>query len=325
MRKNENVSSTDLDPIAWLVLVGERTVVAGVMLVVLFSIFLAFQIAGVITIRNVQAITTVFGNLIVGNITLITIIVSIDQLVLSRELKNPGQARDQIQNMTEYRQHIEEITGREELPLAPLDFLHVLLSSTRQQAQSLDESIAEERDRQLRASVTELVTTVTDHVDHVEDLMDRSNEQPSTVLLTVLTMNYAKPIHRIRHIQGQYRTDLSDAETDVLEGIVDRLEEIDSGRQYFKTFYVQEELAYLSRVLLYIGLVAEIVSVAMVFAVSSPHAPALFRTVPDIVLPAALTIGFAPIVILFAFILRIATVSEQTTSLVAFSRPEVEE
>ncbi|WP_327050629.1 hypothetical protein [Halomicrococcus gelatinilyticus] len=45
----------------------------------------------------------------------------------------------------------------------------------------------------------------------------------------------------------------------------------------------------------------------------------------DVLLPVALTVGLLPLVILFSFIVRIATVTERTVATIPFTTPEPEQ
>ena len=107
----------------------------------------------------------VFGGLIGGNLTLITVVISINQLVLSRELGAPGKIQQQMKDMNEYRDEIAEATNREILPYLPPAFLELLLKTTRQRAQARPETVAQ-TDQQIQTEVPALVTAITDHADH---------------------------------------------------------------------------------------------------------------------------------------------------------------
>jgi hypothetical protein len=74
----------------------------------------------------------VLSSLISGNLTLITVVVSINQLLLSREMSSPGELESQIQNVIEYRKDVEDHAG-DIAPVKPLGFLELLFSNTRQE------------------------------------------------------------------------------------------------------------------------------------------------------------------------------------------------
>ncbi|WP_135824080.1 hypothetical protein [Halorussus ruber] len=101
-----------------------------------------------------------------------------------------------------------------------------------------------------------------------------------------------------------------------------RLRQIDVARQYFKTLFMQSELASLSRILLSVGVPAEIVSTMMLVAAAGPSAQTFYGGVPPLLLAATVAVGFAPLAVLFAFVLRIATVAQRTAAITPFTTHE---
>lgn len=92
----------------WVLLDGNRLVVAGIVLALLFAV-----VAGVVGLQwaplaNEQPLFYVFSGLVSGNLTLITVMVSINQLLLGREFSTPGALESQIQDVIEYRRDVEE-------------------------------------------------------------------------------------------------------------------------------------------------------------------------------------------------------------------------
>ncbi|WP_233738005.1 hypothetical protein [Halocatena pleomorpha] len=143
------------------------------------------------------------------------------------------------------------------------------------------------------------------------------------VLSTTLTTNYARQINHTRRIRSQYEDHLSETTIDALDRLIDRLQEIDIARQYFKTIYLQEELSSVSRLLLYAGLPAETVAIAFLIVLTSTPA------VTDSVLyflafPLAVTIGLLPLALLFSYIIRIATVTQRTAATIPFTTSRLE-
>lgn len=94
-------------------------------------------------------------------------------------------------------------------------------------------------------------------------------------------------------------------------------------RQYFKTLYTQTELSYISRTLLYAGVVAEAVLVStLLILTTSRGAPASMSAAA---IPPVAGVGLLPLSVLFAFVLRLATVTQRTAAITPFTTPEQEE
>ena len=306
----------------WLLLDGNRHAVALGVLSVVFVCLALLEIVGNIAVNNAP-LYYLLSSLVGGNITLITVVVSINQLLLGRELKSPGELQNQIQNVIDYRVEVEG-AAESVAPVEPLGFLRLLFQNTETEARAL-RAHAERYDSSALDDVNALVDSLTDHVDSVTDLLVSENGSTFHVLSTTLTTNYARHINFARRIRHSHGENLAGPTRQTLNELIDRLQEIDVARQYFKSVYLQDELSALSRRLLYAGVPAEIVTVAALLSFSeSPGANVLMRHLPATIL-VVVTVGFLPLALLFAYILRIATVTQRTAATIPFTTPEQEQ
>ena len=306
----------------WLLLDGDRQTVAGGVLAVTFVCLALVELAGDIAAGPDGPLYYLLSSLLGGNITLITVVVSINQLLLGREFHSPGELRTQIRNVIDYRGEVEDAADSV-APVEPLGFLRLLFENTEAEAREL-RADAERYDSDALDDVNSLVDELLDHVSTVTDLLSNEDKSTFDVLSTTLTTNYARQINyarRIRHTHDQ----LSGPTQARLEDLIDRLQEIDIARQYFKSVYLQDELSSLSRRLLYAGVPAEIVTAAALLSLSEPPgATVLTRHTPLMVL-VVVVVAFLPLALLFAYILRIATVTQRTSAIVPFTTPEQEQ
>ena len=308
----------------WFLLDGDRSRVMGVVVAVVFTTFLILGLSGFVPLQNTQPLYYVYSGLISGNLTLITVVVAINQLLLSREFHTPSELESQIDGVVEYRNDLEEMTG-EIAPIRPPEFLRVLVESTRNQAQKLGGLTINEANDDVRAEVEPVVAEFTDQADHVIDLLGESQTSTFEALAAVLTTNYAPQIQRLRQIENQHDEELADDLRGAIDDLVHRLKDIDIARQYFKTLYLQEELATLSRHLFYVGLVSLVVVVSGLLILTASTGGSFSRPALRLLVPAIVTVGLAPISLLFAFILRIATVTQRTVSTIPFTTSIQEE
>lgn len=139
-----------------------------------------------------------------------------------------------------------------------------------------------------------------------------------------LTTNCARLIHQARLIETKYENALHDEGIEGVDRTVGRLQQIDVARQYFETLYMQAELSCLSGILLYVGIPAELVAVGVLLVMSSSSRSSSLATLPAGVLPALVLIGLVPLAVLFAFVLRIAVVTQRTAAITPFTTPEQE-
>lgn len=77
----------------------------------------------------------------------------------------------------------------------------------------------------------------------------------------------------------------------------------------------------LSRALILAGLPALVIVVTGLFVFTVPTGASVSRPVLAYFLPAIVAIGFVPLAVLLAFVLRIATVSQRTAAMVPFRTP----
>ena len=309
--------------VEWLLLDGDRLYIAVGGSALVLVTFALLELAGLVPLRGSQGLFYLFGGLVSGNLTLVTVVVSINQLLLGQELHTPGELRSQIGNVIEYRRDVEDAAGRV-APVEPLAFLRVLFENTRQEAQRLggltfDGTPPEEHER-----IQEIVDDVTEHMDRIDGLLDESTTSTFDVLSVTLATNYAREINRIRRLRATHGDALSEPIMDSLDRLVDRFQDVDVARQYFKSIYLQEELSSLSRVLLYAGGIAELAAASLLLSFTASSGSPLPRPALLAVLPVAVAVGFLPLAILASFVLRIATVTKRTAAIIPFTTPEQE-
>ena len=306
----------------WILLDVDRSVFAIGLLVVALAVFAVFEATGIISPeRDVVPLIYLFSALAGGNVTLVTIVISINQLVLSRELRSPRELETELDAAEDYRDAVEDETGEAVIPEEPSDFLHVLVGNTYQQARRLG---AETDADDASPSTDEIATLRSNLVDILERTVESIEGSESGVfpaLSTILDADFSTCLNHSRWIRQIYGEELSDADAERLRDLEERLEYVDIARQYFKTVYIQQELANLSKKVTYSGLVAEMVALSFLLY------PGYLGVVPTLygqsfVVPLAATVSLAPLAILVVHVLRIATVAERTVAITPFLSPD---
>ncbi len=264
-----------------------------------------------------------FGAIIGGNFTLITIVISISQLVISRQLGSPGDLRDRIEETNEYREAVEEVLDREVAPVTPTDFLQMLLEHTQTQLDRVNDQV-EEVDAPASEELRELTERLRTHIEHVTVLLGKTDVDLFDALSVTLQTNYSNEIYEIRNLANEYGDQYPDDVADALDELVVRLEQIDVARQYLKTLYMQDELAKMSRLLLYTGMPAVLSAIIMMHQFAAATRAILAPQTLSTLVPLALTVGVLPLTVLFAFVLRISVVSQRTVAITPFTTPAQE-
>ncbi|MFC7141059.1 hypothetical protein ACFQMA_14640 [Halosimplex aquaticum] len=328
--EGQSAESGRIEPVAaaaqeWVLLDGRRVVVAGLVVAALFLAFTALSLSGLSPFDDAQPLFYVFGSLVSGNLTIITVVVSINQLLLSRELHTPHQLRSQIDGVIDYRKEVEDSAGQV-APVEPLGFLRLVYENTRREAQRLGGLSITEADDDTTEEVDAVVEDVTDHADRVDSLLRDGNPSTFHVLSTTLTTNHARDINRLRRIKWRHGDDLPDHVADGIDDLIDQLQNIDVARQYFKSIYLQNELATLSRYLFYTGLpsIATVVGALFLFTAGSGNGSVVPASALPLLAAATVTVGLAPLAVLCSFILRTATVTQRTAATLPFTAPSQE-
>ncbi|RKD97221.1 hypothetical protein [Halopiger aswanensis] len=307
----------------WLRLDGNRVAIAAGVATGLGALYLALTVSGLAPLSDTQSLFYAFSGLISGNFTLITVVVSINQLLLSQELKPPGELESEIAETVDYREEIESVANRT-APAEPSGFLRLVMESTRQDAQRLGGLAANTFPDDAAGEIDDVVAGLTEEFDRIDRLVRESDEGIFNTLSTLLETNFAHEIRRLDEVQRAYEDELSDEADAAIDDLLDRLREIDIARQYFKSVYLQVELSRLSRNLLYAGVPAVGVAIGMLFALTGLSGPPFARSVQRVVFPIAAAVGSFPLALLFAYILRTATVTERTAAITPFTTPEQE-
>lgn len=307
----------------WFLLDGPRLHVATVTVAVLFALLAVLSVSGLVPLRSVQPLFYAYGGMISGNLTVVTVVVAINQLLLSRELYTPDELESQMAGVIDYREDIREIVDQVP-PVEPLGFYRLLVEASREEAQSLGGLTVTEADEELHDELQPLVSDLTAKADEVDALLQKSDPSTFHVLSTTLTTNYSKEVNQLRRIQSRHDRLPDDVEASI-ESLVDYIEDIDVARQYFRSIYIQEELASLSRQLFYVGLGSLVVLAGGLLVLTTSSGASIPRPYLPIVVAAVITVGLSPLSLLFAFIVRIATVSERTAALFPFTTPKQEQ
>lgn len=312
------------EPYEWFVLVGDRLILAGLLTFIFALGVLSVEIAGIVAVRDTTEMLYLFQALVGGNLTLVTIVLSINQLVLSREFRTPGELHDQIENVIAFRNHVKEATGTSTAPVNPSDFLSTLLTSMQDKSHRLKEVSQQEEHSSLTADAETLASTLSSHTDEIISVLDTSQNGIFSTLAVTLETNYSEQLNEAYRIQTVHENELTPAMQDTLDDLTDTLKQVDIARQYFKSIYMQSELARLSRILLYVGTPAIGSALLMLFIYTGATNPPVAAGYLEVLAPTVVILGFTPLAVLFSFLLRVAMVAQRTVAITPFTTPNQE-
>lgn len=317
---DETERENDSTVLRWFLLTGNRLSIAGGIVFVTVLVVLALLwVFGRATLQPDSPMYFLFSSMVTGDLTLLTVVLSINQLVLSRELGAPGKLQQRIEKAIDYRNSVEGVTETAVSPISLPDFMQFLHNTLASLAEQIDEDANRLTDNAIERQLQSLAQSLCQDAGSVNETLEQDSPDVFTVMAAVIATNHATQLHTIAQIQADHRETLPDEMQDNLDSVSDVLRQIDVARRYFRTVYVQKELAYLSRILLYVGVPAIIGgSITLIL-----YNTAIAAAVPTLLLQgtvvAAFTIGIAPLAVLFPFILRLAWVAQQTATIAPFT------
>lgn len=300
--------------VRWVFLDGHRGVISGVLLAGVFGVSLLLIRVGLVTPAEAGDVTQLAGALIGGMLPFITVVLAINQLILSAEFGTTGSFRERLEETRQYRREIEDHTGTSPSPAEPSAFLRALVRTKREVTVGLRDACPTDASAALREELEGFVASTTPRdADAAGDLME-ATFGTFAVVSTILDYNDPWQLQEVRRIRERFGDELTEDLDDRLTRLEDLLRDIHVARQYFKTVHMQQELADLSKILLYVGFPALVGGAFIVLAYGNLLALELHPYVYAVVVGTTVTALFSPFAVLFVYVLRIATVGRRTAA-----------
>ena len=297
----------------WFLLTGNRLVVSLVMLLVIGAAFFMVGFLGIATVTKATRVMWYLNGTVNGLLTLIPITVGVNQIVLSHELGSIQDLYERRKSRTEFRERVENRTGSKVSSPHPATFFGTLLSAISECAGTLQGRAASlETDSELTSEVTETAESIIIESNRANDELSDNDTSMLRTLLVILFYDNTVPFYNIRRL----KTDLAnaDAETEELEQLSELFYEIDASRQFLKTLVVEQQLARLSRLLVYTGIPAVTIAVIGIFSYRDIAGLTVPRPLLVVIAGTIIIATLVPLAILGAYVLRVATIARQTAA-----------
>lgn len=298
---------------------GSRSVLTAIIATAVFLVVFALANAGVVAIGPGSNVATVFGSgFISGVLTLTTVALSINQLILSRVFGSPDEFLQELQGAGEIRGRIRSLSDGDRVPNDPAAFLSTVASTMRDRSGDLRVAI-DASDWDPPPDVDDYVDDVASYAASLESEISR--EVPMTeVLLVVLGPGYADRLVATERVRSEYSGRLSRSADRQIDAIYDLLEVLAVARQFFKTISLQQDFAQLSRAVAYTGFVAVVGSVVLTL-VYRTGGVAIDAAYLPLVVSAGVTVAVLPLAVFVSYVLRAATIARYTVSVGPFVPP----
>jgi len=300
----------------WFLLDANRWAVVGLLTGSVFVLTVLVGTFGPVSAQRFLARGTSPGTVLVELmktiVSVVTIVLSINQLVLSPELGPVGDQRKRLEDTMELRRDSEGLLGRTTSPLAPGRYLDDLVSALRERGLALAESV--DGTPELQSELASFARELAVETDGVNDELADATFGEFEAVAAVMDLDTSGKIERLRRLRIEYADQLDDDERAALGEMVDAIELFVTARGFLKTTYVRTEYINFSRALLYVGFPSLIAT----YLATQVYDPGVF---PGTTLgvenrlwfvAGATTVSLVPFATLVSYVGRLATVSQST-------------
>lgn len=296
----------------WVLLDGNRYLLVGLFSVAVFVINLWIGVAGYVPVSDPRTATTLVAAIVGGTLPFITIVLAINQLVLSQELGWPGELSERFDAMTSFRREVEDATETPVSPAAPADFLQLLVGTVVTRAETLQAVVDTIDDPAVADLVSEFISAVTSEGQIVDDALENADFGTFDALSAVLGHFNGAHLYTARFIRTHHSDELSDEAVELLDTLIELFGHLAVARQSFKTLYMQHELAHLSKLLLYVGF-PTLLGGGLFMMTYGP----IIQGVRDslllvVIVSIVVTFVFLPFIVLLVYTFRIASIASRT-------------
>jgi len=311
--------------VRWILLEGDRRAITGSLLTVTFVTILAagqiwpFEIRNLLT--ETQAVQTILNTFLGGIILLVSVVVSINSIVLSYDITSITAQEDRIEAAVDFRQKLDEFGEPDTDPTEPSAFLEMMAERIRERARAL-EAVVEGTEAEFARDVQEHIERATETANKLERSLDLPYGGEFGLLWLGLETDYGSFMNRSRNLMSRYQTRSETEYTEKFEELIRVMELFAVGREVFKTLFYNQEIAELSRTLLFVSLPSILITAIAILAINANLLPDtwLFGLPPLLTFVAAtFTVALAPFLTLTAYMLRVATVAQRTAGTGLFS------
>lgn len=303
----------------YVLLEMDRFVLTGLLV---GAVFVALVVLGALdpsplreTLESKDPVETAFQALLTSIITGVTLVVTLNQLVLSQELGAVGEQRSRMEDAMDFRRDSEEVFDAEVAPPTPSSFLQEVVQATDQRAADLVDAVEGTGEAGLRDGVRDLADTIHGNAELVTDQLRDAEFGSFDVLSAALNYNYSWKIYETRRLRHEHLDSLSSEAVEAFDDLIDALKLFGPAREHFKTLYFRWELVNLSRYILYTAVPALFVSAAMILYLDDPGSlGGAMIGVSNLVwlVSASVAVALLPFMLLLSYVLRIATVAKRT-------------
>lgn len=306
-----------------ILLNANRHLVTAGLAGILFGLIFAMTSLSTTSLRAAMAadspVIPVFQALIIVTATVVALVVAINQLVLSQEIGPLNDQRDRMSGAMEFLRDTEDFFDSTSPP-EPGSFLQALVDTTSNNAEMLDDAIANTTNDELREQTIQFTESLINNATTVSEKLEGAQFGQFDVVQAALDFNYAWKIYQVRRLRKDHGTDLTDDQREAFENLEETLTFFGPAREHIKTLYFQWQLVNLSRQIIYVGIVVFAIAPGTVLFIDAGSFPGMTFGVDNMtwIISGAFTIGSLPLLLLASYTLRLATIAKRTLAIGPF-------
>ncbi|NUE03906.1 hypothetical protein HUB97_15605 [Halorubraceae archaeon YAN] len=306
--------STGFDLKRWVLLEAHRLAVTGALLTFVFLTFMGISTIWTVEMQalltDTPTVQTILNTFLSGMILLVSIVVSINSIVLSHDITSVQTQENRIRGSVNFRRELGELTDVDENPSDPSSFLQAMSHLISARAQILTSEVAG-LEESVIADVEEYVNSVSEATEQLGAVEETSGAE-FAVLWKGIDFDYGSYIERSRTLSSS-----CDVSSESFDELIEAFELFAVGKEYFKSLYYAKEVSQLSQTLLIVALPAILFNTSAIIAINGgvlPDVTVLGLPSLQTFITVAFTILIAPYLVLTAYMLRLSTVAQLTAS-----------
>lgn len=305
----------------WALVEANRWTITGIQVAFVFVISVGLGATPLVRVAERTFSTTIFGGLTSGLLSLVPIVITVNQLTISQLLATPEKLRNKIESVQDFRTDIEDqLPGTSVAPTDPDAFIREVNSLVAERATELRDAAADADEDDPKAEyIADFAEKILAETEELADAVAKTDLAMLEVLMPIMDDEHSKNINTARRIREEHPEAISHRTQTVLEELEDLFVSMDIIRQYFKTLYIQEALSNLSKLIAYTGAASFILSMLAVMVFSGAKPLSASPLVIQIAISATAALAYVPIGILVAYVARIGTIVKHTIAPGAFT------
>lgn len=297
----------------WVLLDGNRFLIAAGLLLASGLVLAGLTAADVIAFTNESSINRLANGMVAGTFSVVTIVITINQLILSRQFAAASQLRERLDGVMELREDIARKADVHASPAEPTALLETVMAAVEDRAIQLESTVADGTERE--REIGEYASTVAEAAGDARERLDDADF--GTFRAVSLTIDYddSQQIYAGRYLQREHAAGVDEETDEALTELLETLQLFNVARSHFKTTYMERELSRLSRLITYLGIPAILAAFTTGLLYGGSGGLTISPEIaPQVIIPLVLVV-LSPLALLSAFVLRSATVTRRTASI----------